>query len=70
MRVLWRIFARYRDEVTGGSRNVHNEELQVAYSSSDNKLLEPSNQGELDGHGMYKAWVKSSAYNILAEKLE
>jgi hypothetical protein len=52
LRGLRRIFGRYRGEITGGSWNVHNEELQISYSSSENKLSEPSNQGELDGHEM------------------
>jgi hypothetical protein len=32
-RVLWRIFGSKRDEVTGGWRKLHNEELHVLYSS-------------------------------------
>jgi hypothetical protein len=33
-RVLRRIFGPKRDEVTGGGRKLHNEELHVLYSSS------------------------------------
>jgi hypothetical protein len=32
-RVLWRISRRKRDEVTGGWRKLHNEELHKLYSS-------------------------------------
>jgi hypothetical protein len=32
-RILRRIFGPKRDEVTGGWRNLHNEELHVSYSS-------------------------------------
>jgi hypothetical protein len=32
-RVLRRIFEPKRDEVTGGWRNMHNEELHILYSS-------------------------------------
>jgi hypothetical protein len=34
-RVVWRIFGPERDEVTGGWRNLHNEELHNLYSSPD-----------------------------------
>jgi hypothetical protein len=34
-RVLGRIFGRKRDEVTGGWRKLHNEELHSLYSSPD-----------------------------------
>jgi hypothetical protein len=33
-RVLWGIFRLKRYEVTGGSRKLHNEELDKLYSSS------------------------------------
>jgi hypothetical protein len=32
-RVLGRIFGQKRDEVTGGWRKLHNEELRILYSS-------------------------------------
>jgi hypothetical protein len=32
-KVLWRIFGPKRDEVTGGWRKLHNEELRDLYSS-------------------------------------
>jgi hypothetical protein len=32
-RVLWRLFGPKRDEVTGGWRKLHNEELHNLYSS-------------------------------------
>jgi hypothetical protein len=34
-RVLRRIFGPKRDEITGGSRELHNEELHKMYSSPD-----------------------------------
>jgi hypothetical protein len=33
-RVLWRIFGPKREEVTGGWRRLHNEELQNVYTST------------------------------------
>jgi hypothetical protein len=39
-RVLGRIFGRKRDEVTGGWRKLHNEDLRILHSSPDSLVLE------------------------------
>jgi hypothetical protein len=49
-RVLRRIFGPKRDEVTGGWKELHNEELLNLYSSPS---IECSSQGGLDEQGMY-----------------
>jgi hypothetical protein len=46
-RVLRRIFGPKREEVAGGWRRLHNEELHNLYTS----LLEGSNEGGRDGRG-------------------
>jgi hypothetical protein len=51
-RVLRRIFRPKRDEVTGGWRKLHNEELCGLYSSAS--LIRTSSRGELDGRSMYR----------------
>jgi hypothetical protein len=43
-----------RDEVTGGWRKLHNEELHSLYSSP--VLLGWSRQGGWDGRGMWRTW--------------
>jgi hypothetical protein len=40
-RVFWRIFGPKRDEVTGGWRKLHNEELHGFYSSPIFFVIKP-----------------------------
>jgi hypothetical protein len=44
-RVLGRIFGPERDEVTGESRKLHNEELNNLYSSPSSGEIEKSEMG-------------------------
>jgi hypothetical protein len=45
-----KIFGSKKDEVTGGWRKLHNEELRNLYSSPS--IIRTSNQGGCDGRGM------------------
>jgi hypothetical protein len=59
-RVLWRIFGPKRDEVTGGWRKLHNEEMHGLYSSpSIIRVMHVARMGEVRG-----------AYNILVGRPE
>jgi hypothetical protein len=49
-RVLRRIFGRKRDEVTGGWRKLHNEELQNLYSSPNIIRMIKSRRVRWTGH--------------------
>jgi hypothetical protein len=49
-RVLRRIFGPKRDEVTGGWRKLHNEELHNLYSSPDIIRMIKSRRVRLAGH--------------------
>jgi hypothetical protein len=68
-RVLRRIFGPKRDEVTGGWRKLHNEELHILYSS-------PSIVRVIKARGMRWAWHVArmgearGAYNILVRMPE
>jgi hypothetical protein len=49
-RVLWRIFGPKRDEVTGGQRKLHNEELYKLYSSPSIIRIIKSRRMRWSGH--------------------
>jgi hypothetical protein len=49
-RVLRRIFEPKRDEVPGGWRTLHNEELRGLYSSQNIVRMEKSRRMRLAGH--------------------
>jgi hypothetical protein len=49
-RMLRRIFGLKRDEVTGGWRNLHNEELHNLYPSPS--IIRITSQGGRDGQGV------------------
>jgi hypothetical protein len=68
-RVLRRIFGSKRDEVTGGWRKLHNEELHNLYSSPSIIRVTKSRRMRWAGHvaGMAE---KLNAYRILVAKPE
>jgi hypothetical protein len=49
-RVRWRIFGRKRDEVTGGWKKLHNEELRDLYSSPSKIKIIKSRRMRRAGH--------------------
>jgi hypothetical protein len=51
-RVPRRIFGPNRDEVIGGWRKLHDEELYNLYGSPSIIIVELSSQGGRDGQGM------------------
>jgi hypothetical protein len=51
-RVLTRIFGSKRDEVTGGYRKLHNEELHRLYSSPSKIRMSKSRRMRWAGLGM------------------
>jgi hypothetical protein len=51
--VLRRMFVFTRDEVTGGSRKLHSEELHTLYSSPD--IIRVIRSRRQDGRGMQRA---------------
>jgi hypothetical protein len=56
-RVLRRIFGPKRDDVTGGWRKLHNEELHGLYSSPNNiKMIKSSRMSWV---GRIKFWLES-----------
>jgi hypothetical protein len=63
-RVLRRIFGPKRDEVTGGWRKLHNEELHNLYSSSSIIRMIKSRRMRSAGH-VARMWEKRNAYRIL-----
>jgi hypothetical protein len=63
-RELWRIFGPKRDEVTGGWRKLHNEELHNLYSSPS-QVKEDEVDGACSTNG-----EKRNVYRILAGKPE
>ncbi|PNF19216.1 hypothetical protein B7P43_G08967, partial [Cryptotermes secundus] len=68
-RVLRRIFGPKRDEVTGGWRKLHNEELHNLYSSpSIIRIIKPKRM-KWAGY-VARIWEKKNAYRILVEKPE
>jgi hypothetical protein len=67
-RVLWRIFGQKRDEVVGGWRKLHNEELQNLYCSpSIIRII----KWRMRWAGLIAPmWEESNAYRILVGKPE
>jgi hypothetical protein len=55
--VLKRIFGPKRDEVTGGWRKLHNEELQNVYSSPSKIRVIKSTRMRWAGHVAYRILV-------------
>jgi hypothetical protein len=67
--VLRRIFGPKRDEVTGGWRKLHNEELHGLYSSPSIIRVIKSRRMKWAGHVARMGDVRN-AYNILVGKHE
>jgi hypothetical protein len=65
--VLRRIFGPKRDEVTGEWRKLHNEELNVLYSSSNILRVIKSRRMRLAGH-VARMGEARSVYRILVGK--
>jgi hypothetical protein len=65
-RVLRRIFAPKRDEVTGEWRKLHNEELHDLYSSPSVIRIMKSRRMRLAGHVALMG-EKMNAYRLLVE---
>jgi hypothetical protein len=63
-RVLRRIFGLKRDEVTGGWRKLHNEELHGLYSSPNIIRVIKARRMRWVGHVVHMGEVRG-AYNIL-----
>jgi hypothetical protein len=68
-RVLRRIFEHKRDEVTGGWKKLHNEELHGLYSSPSIVRVIKARRMRLAGHLARMGEVRC-AYNILVGKSE
>jgi hypothetical protein len=68
-RVLRRIFGPKRDELTGGWRKLHNEELQNLYSSPSIIRMIKSRRMSWTGH-VARRREKMNAYRILVGKSE
>jgi hypothetical protein len=68
-RVLRRIFGPKRDEVTGGWRKLHNEELRNLYSSLNIIRMIKSRRMRWTGN-IARMGEKRNAYRILVGKLE
>jgi hypothetical protein len=66
-RVLRRIFAPNRDEVTGGWRKIHNEELHNLYSSPSIIRMIKSRRMRWAGN-VARMGAKRNAYRILRRK--
>jgi hypothetical protein len=69
LRVLRRIFGAKRDEVTGGWRKLHNEELHGLYSSSSIVRVIKARGMRWAGHVAHMGEVRG-AYNILVGRPE
>jgi hypothetical protein len=69
-RVLWRIFGRRRDEVTGGWIKLHNEELNFLYSSPSIIRISKSRRMRWAGHVARMGGGKRNAYRLLVGKPE
>jgi hypothetical protein len=67
--VFRRIFGPKRDEVTGGWRKLHNEELHNLYSSPSIIRMIESRRMRWTGH-VARMGLKCNAYRILIGKLE
>jgi hypothetical protein len=68
-RVLRRIFGPNRDEVTGGRRKLHNEELHGLYSSPSIVRVMKARRMRWEGHVARMGEVRG-AYNILVGRPE
>jgi hypothetical protein len=68
-RLLWRIFGPKRDEVTGGWRKLHNEELHGLYYSTSIVRMIKGRRMRWAGHVARMGDVRG-AYNILVERPE
>jgi hypothetical protein len=68
-RVLRRIYGPRRDEVTGGWRKLHNEELHGFYSSPGIFKVITTSRMRWAGHVVRMGDVRG-AYNILVGRLE
>jgi hypothetical protein len=68
-RVLRRIFGLKRDEVTGGWRKLHNEELRDLYSSPSIIRILKSRRMRWAGH-VARIGEKRNAYRLLVRKPE
>jgi hypothetical protein len=64
-RVLWRIFGPKRDEVTGGRRKLHDEELHGLYSSPGIVRVIKARRMRWAGHVVRMGEEVRGAYNIL-----
>jgi hypothetical protein len=67
-RVLRRIFGLKRNEVTGGWRKLHNEELHSLYASPSIIIMKNSGRMRWQGHVAHMGQKK--AYKILVGKPE
>jgi hypothetical protein len=67
--VLRRIFGPKRDEVTGGWRKLHNEELHDLYSSSSIIRIIKARRMRWAGH-VARMGEKRNAYRLLVGKPE
>jgi hypothetical protein len=68
-RVLRRIFGPKRDEVIGGWRKLHNEELHNLYCSPSIIRMIKSRRTRWPGH-LARMWAKRNSYRILMRKPE
>jgi hypothetical protein len=68
-RLLRRIFGPKRNEVTGGWRTLHNEELYNLYASPSRIIMIKSRTMSLAGH-VARMGEKRNAYRILVGKPE
>jgi hypothetical protein len=68
-KVLRRILKPKRDEVTGGWRKLHNEELRDLYSSPSLIRIIKSRRMRWAGH-VTRMWEKRNAYRLLVGKPE
>jgi hypothetical protein len=68
-RVLRRMFGPKRDEVTGGWRKLHNEELHNLYSSPSIIRMIKSRRMRLAGH-VARMGEKRTGYSILVRNPE
>jgi hypothetical protein len=68
-RVLRRIFGPKREEVAGGWKRLHNEELHNLYASPNIIMVMKSRRIRLAGHVAHMREMRN-AYRILFKKLE
>ena len=68
-KVLRRIFGPRRDEVTGGWRRLHNEELNYLYSSPNIMWVIKSRRMRWVGH-VARMGEERGVYRVLVGKLE